>query len=184
MRKYIKDYEIVTTEDEKGREKRTVVYRGSIYEADVGALGLIKFKRICLLLAAAIVILQIAAGFVANPGMYAFYVALPYVSVFLPLYLLVDGILRLPKEQRPMHRDEAELSFDRIRKASTFLLIILGVGILGEIVYLAGFASEGQLWEVLYLGLEVAAAAAAYAFLRLQKNVQVRVISDNQHTLE
>jgi len=71
-----------------------------------------------------------------------------------------------------------------MRKASTFLLIILGVSILGEIVYLAGFASEGQLWEVLYLGLEVAAAAAAYALLRLQKNVQVRVISDNQHTLE
>jgi hypothetical protein len=38
--------------------------------------------------------------------MYTFYVVLPYVISFLPMYYIGAGILHLPKEKRMYRRDE------------------------------------------------------------------------------
>ena len=99
MKKYIDDYELVIQEDSKGREKKVAVYKGDYYEFNLDEPALQKFRRNTLILLALIVIGQIAAGFIANLGMYAFFVSLPYVFTFLPLYFLIDGSLRLPKEK-------------------------------------------------------------------------------------
>lgn len=178
MRRYADDYETVITTDKEGREKKTAVYRGDYFEFALDEKGIARFRRNCLVLLAAIVIFHISGGFVGNRGMYQFYIALPYVIAFFPLIYMALGVLRLPTEQRKYRRDEIGLSFERMKTASSVLLIITGIGVLGVIFFLL-FVSAGDqlLLEFLYLALETLAAAAAFYFIILQRKVQILTCS-------
>jgi len=119
------------------------VYRGDYFEFSLNAEGIVRFRRNCFWLLAAIVIFHISGGFVGNRGMYQFYVALPYVIAFFPLIYMVMGVFLLPKEQRKYRRDEIGLSFGRMKTASIVLLILIGSGVLGEIIFLL-FIADGD----------------------------------------
>lgn len=181
MKKYKDDYEIIVTEDEKGREIRKPVYRGDYFEISLDENGLRQFRRQCLLLLAPIVVLHTSGGFVGNGGMNQLYISLPYVFVFLALFYLAEGVLRLPKEKRKYRRDEVGLSFDRIKTASNILMILLGIGILGEIIFLLFSSVRDQRGlEFLYLSLEVLSAAVVYFLIRWQRPIRVETISDQR----
>ncbi len=122
-RKYANDYETIITQDENGREKTEVVYRGEYFEASLDEIGLIRFKNICLILLGCILAVQIGGGFINNPGMYQFYVAIPYTLAFFPMIYTSEAIIRLPRQKRPYRRDEVELSFHRIRSAGSALRV-------------------------------------------------------------
>lgn len=173
MKRYADDYDIEVIEDEKGREKKIAVYHGKYFEVESNQRQLIAFKRILILLFFVMIGLHITNGFVANPGMYQFYVALPYAASFLPMYYLISGILRLPKEKRGFRRDEIGLSFDRLKKAGKALLIILGIGAIGEIVFLIFFATGAMGREVLYLTLTLMELAAVFIILYLRKQQKI-----------
>jgi hypothetical protein len=176
---YADDYEIETTEDEKGHEKRIAVYRGDYFEIALDDQGIIRFRRQCILLLVTFVVLHIGSGFVSNRGMFQFYVALPYVLAFFPLLYAVAGALRLPKNRRKYRRDEIGLSFDRLKNASNILLIFVGIGILGEITFLLLFsAGDQRLMEYVYLALEAPAAMAVYLLIRLQRQIHVQTCSE------
>lgn len=179
-KRYADDYETVITTDEKGNEKKTAVYRGEYFEISLDEAGLTNFKRKCLMLLATIILLHISGGFIDNQGMYQFYVALPYVTAFFPLLYLAVAILRLPNEKRNYRRDEVGFSFDRVKTSSYILIVLMGFGILGEIVYLLAFSS-GQVnsLELLYLLLEVCSAAAVYVIIILQRKILFIPIANN-----
>jgi hypothetical protein len=176
MRKYVDDYEIVIEVDEKGREKKKAVYRGNNFEVDVAKISLKKFKWTNIILFVIILVFHIAGGFLNNQGMYRFYIALPYVAAFLPLYFLATGIFRLPKEKRKFRRDEVDLSFKRVKKASTFLLILFGMGILGEVIFLIFFVTNGYQLDYFFLGTQMVGGALAYLLLNIQKQIEVNEI--------
>ena len=173
MRKYVDDYEIVVEEDEKGREKKKAVYRGNYYEVKIEKISLTRFKWYNIILFVIILAVQIAGGFINNQGMYRFYITLPYVAAFLPLYFIAMGVFRLPKEKRKFRRDEVDLSFKRIKKASTFLLILFGMGILGEVIFLIFFTNNGYQLEFLYLGAQLLEGVLAYFLFNIQKYIQI-----------
>jgi len=173
MKRYADDYEIQVVKDEKGRDKKVAVYRGNFFEVNLDEKQLILLRKRSILLFLIVVALQIAGGFVANRGMYAFYVALPYVFAFLPLYYLGTGIFRMPTRKRKYHREEVGLSFERAKKANRFLLIILGVGVIGEIIYLIFFSQDGRSLEWLFLGSLLLTAGFSYCLYRLLKSIQV-----------
>ena len=173
MRKYVGDYETKIKEDEEGNEVKEVVYTGEYFELSVNEADLKKFKRNSLLLVGAIILLHVGAGFVGNQGMFTFYVSLPYVFVFLSLYFTALGILRLPQKTQNLRRDEIGLSFDRMRSAGRFLLVLLAASVLGEIFYLVFFSSGGLNGEGLFLTLEVLAGAAAFVLIQSQKAIKV-----------
>ncbi|MDY6847040.1 MAG: hypothetical protein SVP52_07880 [Chloroflexota bacterium] len=173
MRKYADDYEIVYEDDGKGGEKKVARYIGRFFEVDIKGSELVKFRRNSLILLALVILLHIAGGFIGNRGMYAFYIVLPYVFSFLPLYFLVDSALRLPKEKRSFRREEVELSFDRMKKASVYLFIFLVMVAVGEIIFLLFFANDNNNLEFLFLTLESFAIIAAYLLLRLQTSINI-----------
>lgn len=177
MRKFVDDYEIEITEDEKGREKKVPVYRGAYYEIAADEKQIKRFKLISIFLTIVIAALHVAGGFVANQGMYQFYVSLPYVIAFLPLYFLTAGVFRLPNQKRLLRRDEYGLSFERMKKASISLLVILLVGVLGEIVFLIFFTSGDSSREIIYLLIEIFAAFAVYVIYWQQRTMGVALTS-------
>jgi len=176
MKKYADDYELVYEDDGKGGEIKSARYIGNYFEIDIDQLDLIRFKRNSLILTVIILLLHVAGGFIGNRGMYAFYIALPYVFTFLPLYFLVDSALRLPKEKRNFRRDEVELSFERMKKTSTYLLIFLVMTAIGEIIFLLFFANDRNYLEFIFLSVESFAVVASYWLLRLQDILNVQKI--------
>jgi len=176
MRKYADDYEIVYEDDGKGGEKKVVRYIGDFFEVDIKGPELVKFRRNSLIVLAIVIMLHIVGGFIGNRSMYAFYIVLPYVFSFLPMYFLVDSILRIPKEKKSYRRDEAELSFERMKKASTFLLIFLSMTVVGEIIYIIFIANEWNSLEFLFLSLVSLAAVASYILIRLRNTINVHEI--------
>ncbi len=182
LRKYLSDYQTVTTIDENGREKRTVVYRGPLFESSLDQEALTVFRKRSLLLVGLVSVIQIFVGFLDNPGMYTFYISLPYVLSFFPLVYLAAGVLRLPKETRKYRRDEIGYSFNQIKSSSWFLMALLSVGVLGEIAFLIfSFSSKILITEVSFLGLEIISLAFCFGLVRLHKQVTITQIKDDQN---
>lgn len=158
-KKYIKDYDLVETEDEKGRSKKKVVYQGDYFRVNLEEPQLKQFKLTLSLVYVAVLALHVCAGLVNNPGLYKAYMAIPYTAAFLPLFFLAEGILRIPNKRRNYRNEEVGLSFHRVVSMSRIYLILIGIGILGALIYLI-FASAGQALdrEAIYIGLVLSAA--------------------------
>lgn len=180
MRKYIKDYENVVQIDEFGFERKVPVYIGQYFEVNLDETQLRRVRGFILLLIGLIVIGQLAVGFIANKAMYSFYISLPYVFSFLPLFFLIDSALQIPKEKRDYKREEVELSFKRLKSATNFLLALVGVGILGEIVFLIFFSQGFDLKELVFLLVELLVAVLVYLLMRMQKQIKVMKITGNE----
>lgn len=178
MKKYVDDYETKDSKDEEGQPVKEVVYKGDYFELSVDRAHLKQFKRNALLLLILIIVLHVGGGFIANQGMYTFYVSLPYVFVFLGLYFTALGILRLPEKSQNLRRDEIGLSFDRMRTSSKFLLALLVAAVVGEIIFMIGFASGELGREVLFLIFEILAALGAFGLIWLQKPVKVHKMGE------
>lgn len=156
MRRFSKDFEIVTTIDEKGREKRSAEYKGEYYNFAVDGADYQRFRTLAWALIPIMIALQIGAGFVANRGMYQMYIAIPYVLCFFPLVYLSAGALRLPRETSHLRRDQAELSVRRMKRSGAALLVFTGMIILAELVYLIFFMDGSELGrELLFMALVV-----------------------------
>lgn len=178
MKRYADDYKIVVETDKKGKERKKAVYNGNYFSVSLDEQGLKNLKRNSLILYLLIVVLHFFSGFVSSGGMYQFYVAFPYVFAFLPLYFLITGILRLPKEKRTYRRDETGLSFRRIKKNSLVLFILLAIAVLGEGVYWIFFSSPADTQEHLFLITEAVAVVLAYFLVRLQLPVQISEMAE------
>jgi len=176
MRKYTDDFENVVTVDENGKEKTTAVYRGVYFEILLDEEDLRKVKRNTLLLLAGVCILHVAAGFVGNPGMYQFYISLPYVLAFFPLLYLALGLFLFPGEKRKYRRDEIGHSYYRARTSSLVLLIFLSLCVLGTIGFLI-FTSEpdSRMLEYLFLSYEIPATAAILLLINRLRKVKIQL---------
>lgn len=173
-KRYTEDYENIDEVDEAGRESRKTVYRGKYYQVNLGEEELIRFKKISIAILAFLWLNQVAGGFVANKGMYQFYIALPYVLAFLPLFYMGMGILRLPTEKRLYRRDEIGLSFERARKAGTAAFVLFIIGVVGEVIFMVFFADRAALsLEILYLTTVFVSAVVGFFFVRRYKAVQI-----------
>ncbi len=168
MRRFTKDFELVTTVDENGREKRGVEYKGGYFSFVVDSIDYKRFRTLALALTLVMICLQIGAGFVANRGMYQIYIAVPYVLCFFPLVYLSAGALRLPRETAHLRRDQAELTIRRMKRSGAALLVFNSLVILSELVYLIFLNKDSEPGsELLFLMLAVL-LGAVNAFLLLK----------------
>ena len=156
MRRFLKDYEIMTSADEKGHEKWTAVYKGSYFNFAISDADYQSYRKLSWAVILAMIVLQIGAGFASNRGMYQIYIAVPYVLCFFPLVYLSAGALRLPRETSHLRRDQAELSVRRMKRSGAALLVFTGMIILAELVYLIFFMDGSELGrELLFVALVV-----------------------------
>lgn len=177
FKRYADDYENEITVDEKGREVKTPVYRGKLFEIDLDQENLTRYKRSSLTILAVTAVLHVGAGFAANTGMNQFYVALPYATAFFPILYAAAGAFRLPGEKRLFRRDEIGLSFERFKSSSTLLTIVLGAGALGELFYLVSdLLNRDIIKELLFFVPELLALAGGYLLIRLSGRVQTKEI--------
>ena len=75
MKRFKDDYEVISSSDEKGRERQTLAYLGKYYEVANDEKSLTKIKRQSLLLLIVISALHVGNGFLESRSMYQFYVS-------------------------------------------------------------------------------------------------------------
>lgn len=180
LKRYLQDYENVVTTDEKGREVTTPVYKGKYFQTGLDKEGTARFKRANVLLLLAIVVLHFICGyFIASPGSRQIYIALPYAVAYFPILYLAFGIFRLPNDSRKYRSEEIGLSFDRVKKSTRALMVILAFIVLGLAVFLAFFRNGGvDGLDVLFLVLEALALGAAYILERLRQAIPLQAAPD------
>jgi uncharacterized membrane protein YbjE (DUF340 family) len=173
-RRFIKDYELSSSVDENGREKRILVYRGDHFSVSFKRGSLKSYRIQSFVLFVIIVAFHLGAGFINSNGMRQFYISLPYVLAFLPLYYMAAGIIALPKATRTYRRDETALSFERIRSSSKLLTVILAGEVIGALTFLIfGTRSTAIQPELAFLLLSIIpAVACAYLCLK-QKDISI-----------
>ena len=160
MKKYIKDYKTILSVNEKGEQIRTYEYQGDYFKLPYSSAQMQKVKINFLLVLSGIVLAHIAGGIMNNPGTRQFYVAIPYVLTFLPIFNLLRSGIRLPVEERKYRREEIGVTYERFNNHSLILLIFLGICLAGEVIFLL-FFSEGSpaASEYYFLAAELVALA-------------------------
>lgn len=174
--KYSDDYDLVTTTDEKGREKRTPVYHGKYYDAVLKGTTYASFRAQVYAGLVLIVALQVLIGFINNQGSRQLYVSVPYAIAFFPVMLLVLGAVQMPAELGHLRRDQVEPTFGRMKSSLNFLLIMLAVSFVGEAIFLLFFLHQNpDGLEFAYLGAIGLEIAAAFFLIRLQNKLNLQV---------
>lgn len=181
MKRNLEDYETTLVTDEKGHQTLTTTYRGDYFEISLEKDQLGRFKNTCLLLVVVSMFLHIGGGFVANPGMYQFYVAIPYVLAFLPLFHMVLGTCYLPGEKRKYRRGEIRDSFERIRVASITFVILSAIGVLSETTFILFPPVKVQMGlDLIYIILELLAIIPVVLVIIKQSKISIW----NSNTIE
>lgn len=162
LKNYRRDYKMVLTTDNKGKQIEKPVYIGTWYQFSD---GLTRKERLWAALPAFFMAaLYLVQGFFGRESANAFYVVLPYVAGFLPVAFLIAGgyyALLLPKKMTRQQRDQ---SFLRLRGMALALLVCSGITLVGQVVFLSLSQQRpaGE-WVFFLIALAVFAADTAYA---------------------
>lgn len=166
LRKYVKDYDNVVKIDNRGREVFEPVYKGQYYRVNFNDQELKVLKRTLLLISVGVLAVLIAAGFIQTGGTYYIYVGAPYALSFFPVMYLIIAALRLPLEKRQYRRDEAELTFGRVKTSTMILLVLLIATSLGQIVFLLINQTQLVRSDFAFLSLLLMAAVVAIILVK------------------
>ena len=175
-KKYVKDYDIVETEDSKGRIRKSAVYRGNYFHVDLEENQLKQFKVQLLVLFFLALAMHVVAGVLNNiEALRVMYIAVPYAASFIPMLFLGEAIFRLPKEKRPFQNEEIGRSFRQVINMSRLTIIFELIGLLGGLIYQI-FVAKGQNLgvEALYYGLILAAAGLNWLIFSRTKAISIR----------
>ena len=175
-KKYVKDYDIVETEDSKGRIRKSAVYRGNYFHVELEESQLKQFKVQCLVLFFLALAMHVVAGVLNNiEALRVMYIAIPYTATFIPMLFLGEAIFRLPNEKRPFQNEEIGRSFRQVINLSRLTIIFELIGLLGGLIHQI-FVAKGQNLgaEALYYGLILIAAGLNWLILSRTKAIGIR----------
>ena len=165
-KKYIRDYRLVETIDERGRIRSDYEYIGSDYVYVLGADAVRREKRTLLLL----IVVGWAAflgALVPNAaGMHAVYVALPFLFAAVPLGVMTDTLLSAAPKAEPLRHQQADMLENRFPPSALWTAILSGAALLGELVRLLVGAERTGGDALLLAGAAVLAAVGIYAYSR------------------
>jgi len=175
-KKYVKDYDIVETEDSKGRIRKSAVYRGNYFHVDLEENQLKQFKVQIVVLFFLSLAMHVVAGALDNiEVLRIMYVAIPYAATFIPMLFLAEAIFGLPNEKRPFRNEEIGRSFRQVINMSRLTIIFELIGLLGGLIYQI-FVAKGQnlATEALYFGLILVAAGLNWLVFSRTKAISIR----------
>jgi len=172
-RKYAEDYEIVTEEDENGREKETIVYQGAMYRPRTwgNEKKKIIWGAVCGGLSCVFLILS---QLFVHASSWAPYVALPLAAALIPAAFLCAGLVRLPYKLAPMRRDQYMRGMIRVCRSALAVAILSGIAFAGDFLYRALSGDWMYMGEdIRFLIFAACTAGLAAAALVLIRDVAV-----------
>ena len=174
--RYSKDYEIHERESSRpGKYKKEIVYTGEYYTFNLSAKEKLRFQWISTVVYAFLSVVFGAIGVLNNDGSRMFYVVMPYVFLFLPLFYGWMGIFRLFTLNQPMTRIECDHSVERMKKSTLGILVMSITSGLGEIIYLFTHKNiENVRKEIFFLSGILFLTFSSLLVFQVQKKIVVK----------
>ena len=130
--RYVGDYHLADSLDERGKIRTDVEYVGDRYSFTEGPETVRRAKRKALILCAAGWLLYIGAMILPSAAMRALWTAVPFAFTGVPLALLTGTAAEIyPRKERFEHR-YADRIENRWPAASAFTVILAGISLAGE----------------------------------------------------
>ncbi|ABX41198.1 hypothetical protein [Lachnoclostridium phytofermentans] len=178
-RAYVNDYDInteVTKEGNKYKEKKNITYHGKYYRIQMDDDKIKKAKWINVVFGIVFFLLFTFLGFLNNDSSRIFYVVLPYVILFLPIFYTNMGTIKLLNISGDMTTKEYEFTIQRMRKTTLSMLILAIACSIGEILYLVrnkitDFTSK----DYVFLSGILVIAALTLLFMQHQKTINKNI---------
>lgn len=165
-KKYIRDYRLVETIDERGRIRSDYEYIGSEYVYVLGADTVRREKRTLLVLIAVGWLAFLGGLLPSAAGMRALYVALPFLFAAVPLGVMTDTLLTAAPKTEPLRHPQADRLENRYPLSALWTSILSGAALLGECVRLVIGAERTGGDFLLLAAAAVLAAVGICAFSR------------------
>lgn len=137
--------------DLRGRVKEIPVYIGGYYDFKDERFSSGKVTARLLFSAALSVFLFIASALPDPSGLRQFYIAMPYVFLFLPyLYSAIAAFSMVPVKDT---MDEVKYSdiVLRTEKSAMGIRVLLIMSLIGQLIYFVAGRGSYQLWQEIYL---------------------------------
>lgn len=141
-KKYLDDYKLEIKTDDKGKVTKKYRYDGKYYRFDLLEESTKKFRIELLIYIVGILIAFFVPLFVYSTLTRVFYVVIPYITLLIPIYLLLQAIYYLFRNNGKLKREEKEKSFDRLKGIPYFMLFLLLMEIVAQIVGYAEWENE------------------------------------------
>lgn len=176
MKKYYKDYKLVSKTLPNGKVKQVTEYIGKYYVCCLNDSELSRYKLYYLTLVLCSSATVIGVGFLNNPSSRIAYVALPYVSLFLPMAYSFIGTIGFISSKNKLEQATYNKTKIRIRRSTIWQMILSSITILADIVYMIFAVDDGLLLkELIFVGCMVFILVINISFLQLQKRVAYQV---------
>lgn len=171
--RYVKDYRLLETVDERGRIKSSYEYIGDAYRFVSRGERLKKAKLLALGLCPLLWLLFIGAMLPRSLAMRTFYVSLPFAFSALPLGITTEILVSTCLAKEPLEHRHADKIGNRLPPAALSAAVLMGVSLIGEIVrlLLGGAAQTGDAVFSLLAALLLGGCVIAF---RLRRALVVR----------
>lgn len=167
-KKYVRDYEISETIDEKGRVRSVPVYVGS-YFCFCDAAAAKKSGRLLAPAAALGWLAYIMALWLPSGAGKLMYVILPFVFAAVPLWYVSSAVAALLRAGDKLKRSEAEKVAGNLPSASVFGIILTAAALLAEGITAIAAPEKLNSSDIAFaVGAVILCAVFALAFSRRQ----------------
>lgn len=176
MKKYYKDYKLVPKELPNGKVKHVTEYVGKYYicQLDERKLRVFKLYYIALVLCSGAI--AIGIGFIDNPGSRVLYVALPYVSLFLPIVFSLSGTIGFMTAGDILEQAAYDRTKIRLYRSTVWQIMLSGVAFIGDMIFIITEKNKDIfLKESAFAAGMLLISVLNIIFIKLQKKVIYKV---------
>lgn len=150
MNRYVKDYRLVETVDERGRIRTELEYIGDRYEY-VSDKHSLKNNRIIVFVTCILAWLgYIVALIPVSVSMHTIYISMPFLFTALPLAIMTEILITAPNGSKVLEHRQADKLSNRYPAAAVFIIILAGfpfaVGLIRSLV-----SGDNVVGDILFL---------------------------------
>ena len=135
-KKYIKDYRLIETVDERGHIRSDYEYIGADYRYVLGAEAAGRERKLLLTLCGAGIAAFLAALLPDAAGSHTVYVMLPFLFTAVPLGIVLDTVLTAMARTEPLLHQQADMLENRYPPAALWTAILPAASLAGQLVRL------------------------------------------------
>ncbi len=178
--RYVADYRVVEYTNEKGKVRRKTEYIGAWY---VPLISEQKQRRlhVFMWIGAFAVFASILGGLLQHYAAESeLYVVLPCAIALLPAFYMILALFAQPKVGQKMERMQHEHGYIRIGRSALAVLILVGVGLIGVIVYDILCLNHTVdktlgLGDALFFGLMLLTVALSVFLIAAVRNMEITI---------
>lgn len=172
MKKYKLDYKVETELHENKKPTRQIIYTGNYYNLTMAEEETKNTRKIQLIYTIIISCFFISGGFLNNDGSRAFYIILPYVTMFIIIAYLIMGLIGLKNLSAKMEYAIYDKSILRINRTAKGIKWISSYLVIADIIFMISSRNTVN-WKIELLFLFINAMIFIQGYLLEQENKKV-----------